>query len=76
MQDSEIRTKTAAVMPELLADLERLVGIPSVAFPGYHPNASAWVDPSVPPSPLGHLPVDCGMRRGGLPHPFGVILRS
>jgi acetylornithine deacetylase/succinyl-diaminopimelate desuccinylase-like protein len=25
-------------MPELLADLERLVGIPSVAFPGYPPE--------------------------------------
>jgi acetylornithine deacetylase/succinyl-diaminopimelate desuccinylase-like protein len=38
MQASEIRTKTAAMMPGLLADLERLVAIPSVAFPGYPPE--------------------------------------
>jgi acetylornithine deacetylase/succinyl-diaminopimelate desuccinylase-like protein len=33
-----IRSRAASVMPELLADLERLVGIPSVAFPGYPPE--------------------------------------
>jgi acetylornithine deacetylase/succinyl-diaminopimelate desuccinylase-like protein len=43
MQASEIRTKTAGMMPELLADLERLVAIPSVAFPGY------------PPEPVGQM---------------------
>jgi acetylornithine deacetylase/succinyl-diaminopimelate desuccinylase-like protein len=39
----EIRSKAAGMMPELLADLERLVGIPSVAFPGY------------PPEPVGRM---------------------
>ena len=34
----ELRSKAAAMMPELLADLERLVAIPSVAFPGYPPE--------------------------------------
>jgi acetylornithine deacetylase/succinyl-diaminopimelate desuccinylase-like protein len=34
----EIRSRAAGLMPELLADLERLVGIPSVAFPGYPPE--------------------------------------
>jgi acetylornithine deacetylase/succinyl-diaminopimelate desuccinylase-like protein len=29
------------MMPELLADLERLVAIPSVAFPGYPPEPVA-----------------------------------
>jgi acetylornithine deacetylase/succinyl-diaminopimelate desuccinylase-like protein len=43
VQASEIRTKTAGMMPGLLADLERLVGIPSVAFPGY------------PPEPVGQM---------------------
>jgi acetylornithine deacetylase/succinyl-diaminopimelate desuccinylase-like protein len=38
MHATEIRTRTAAMMPELLADLERLVGIASVAFPGYPPE--------------------------------------
>jgi acetylornithine deacetylase/succinyl-diaminopimelate desuccinylase-like protein len=35
---SEIRRRAAGLMPELLADLEHLVGIPSVAFPGYPPE--------------------------------------
>jgi acetylornithine deacetylase/succinyl-diaminopimelate desuccinylase-like protein len=34
----EIRSRAAGMLPELLADLERLVGIPSVAFPGYPPE--------------------------------------
>jgi acetylornithine deacetylase/succinyl-diaminopimelate desuccinylase-like protein len=37
----ELRHKAAAMMPELLADLERLVAIPSVAFPGYPPEPVA-----------------------------------
>jgi acetylornithine deacetylase/succinyl-diaminopimelate desuccinylase-like protein len=32
---SEIRRKAASLMPSLIADLEKLVTIPSVAFPGY-----------------------------------------
>jgi acetylornithine deacetylase/succinyl-diaminopimelate desuccinylase-like protein len=38
MEASEIRSRAAAMMPELLADLERLVRIPSVAFPDYPPE--------------------------------------
>src|SRR3954451_10405562 len=38
MEVSEIRRKTTSMMPGLLADLERLVGIPSVAFAGYPPE--------------------------------------
>jgi len=34
----EIRRKAAGLVPELLTDLERLVAIPSVAFPGYPPE--------------------------------------
>jgi hypothetical protein len=41
MKASEIRTKTAGMMPGLLADLERPVAIPSVAFPGYPPEPVA-----------------------------------
>ena len=35
MEALEIRSRVAGMMPDLLADLERLVAIPSVAFPGY-----------------------------------------
>jgi acetylornithine deacetylase/succinyl-diaminopimelate desuccinylase-like protein len=35
MDKQEIRERTAAMMPELMGELERLVAIPSVAFPGY-----------------------------------------
>jgi len=38
MQVQEIRAKAAGLMPSLLADLERLVAIPSIAFPGYPPE--------------------------------------
>jgi acetylornithine deacetylase/succinyl-diaminopimelate desuccinylase-like protein len=38
MDASTIRSRTAARMPQLLVDLERLVSIPSVAFPGYPPE--------------------------------------
>jgi acetylornithine deacetylase/succinyl-diaminopimelate desuccinylase-like protein len=31
----DIRARVSALMPDVLADLERLVAIPSVAFPGY-----------------------------------------
>jgi acetylornithine deacetylase/succinyl-diaminopimelate desuccinylase-like protein len=34
----QIRSNVAGRMPELLTDLERLVAIPSVAFPGYPPE--------------------------------------
>ena len=35
MDTRSIRVKAAALMPDLLAQLEQLVAIPSVAFPGY-----------------------------------------
>ena len=35
MQTQEVADKAAALMPELIEDLEELVAIPSVAFPGY-----------------------------------------
>ena len=35
MQLEEMRARVATMMPEILTDLERLVAIPSVAFPGY-----------------------------------------
>ena len=38
MDEQEIRSRVSAMMPEILADLERLVAIPSVAFPGYPPE--------------------------------------
>jgi acetylornithine deacetylase/succinyl-diaminopimelate desuccinylase-like protein len=34
----EIRERVSGLMPGLLADLERIVAIPSVAFPGYPPE--------------------------------------
>jgi acetylornithine deacetylase/succinyl-diaminopimelate desuccinylase-like protein len=34
----QLRSRAAGLMPQLLADLERLVAIPSVAFPGYPPE--------------------------------------
>jgi acetylornithine deacetylase/succinyl-diaminopimelate desuccinylase-like protein len=34
----DMRARVAALMPDVLADLERLVAIPSVAFPGYPPE--------------------------------------
>ena len=34
MEGPEIRSRVAGMTPDLLADLERLVGISSVAFPG------------------------------------------
>src|SRR5688572_32555792 len=34
-ESNEVAAKAAALMPDLLSDLERLVAIPSVAFPGY-----------------------------------------
>ncbi|MGN8245453.1 M20/M25/M40 family metallo-hydrolase [Cellulomonas soli] len=38
MQTDEIRTRTAALMPRLLEQLEELVAIPSLAFPGSPPE--------------------------------------
>jgi hypothetical protein len=32
---AQVGARVTAMMPEILADLERLVAIPSVAFPGY-----------------------------------------
>ncbi len=34
----DLRTTVAALMPQVRADLERLVRIPSIAFPGYDPE--------------------------------------
>jgi acetylornithine deacetylase/succinyl-diaminopimelate desuccinylase-like protein len=34
----DIRARVSELMPDVLADLERLVAIPSVAFPGYPPE--------------------------------------
>jgi acetylornithine deacetylase/succinyl-diaminopimelate desuccinylase-like protein len=34
----EIRARISGMLPEVLADLERMVAIPSVAFPGYPPE--------------------------------------
>jgi acetylornithine deacetylase/succinyl-diaminopimelate desuccinylase-like protein len=38
MTPDEVRSRSAGLMPGLLTDLERLVAIPSVAFPGYPPE--------------------------------------
>jgi acetylornithine deacetylase/succinyl-diaminopimelate desuccinylase-like protein len=38
MDLTDITAKAAAGMPSILADLERLVQIPSIAFPGYPPE--------------------------------------
>lgn len=38
MHTTEIAEKAAALMPGLIADLEELVAIPSIAFPGYPPE--------------------------------------
>ena len=35
MQAKEIADRTSALMPGVVEDLERLVAIPSIAFPGY-----------------------------------------
>ena len=35
METQEVADKAAALMPELMQDLEKLVTIPSIAFPGY-----------------------------------------
>jgi acetylornithine deacetylase/succinyl-diaminopimelate desuccinylase-like protein len=34
----DLRARVSALMPDVLADLERLVALPSVAFPGYPPE--------------------------------------
>ncbi|HEU4513440.1 MAG TPA: M20/M25/M40 family metallo-hydrolase [Nocardioidaceae bacterium] len=38
MNTTEIVEKAAALMPGLISDLEKLVAIPSIAFPGYPPE--------------------------------------
>ncbi len=38
MDEAEIRSRAKRAMPGVLADLERLVAIPSIAFPGYPPE--------------------------------------
>ena len=77
----ELRSRAASLMPELLDDLERLVAIPSVAFPGYPPEpvnqmASAALrlfqeagvaNAALQEVPTGHPPV-----YGELPGPDGT----
>ena len=81
MEASEIRRKTAGMMPELLADLERLVGIASVAFPGYPPEpveqmatrvlrlfrAAGFANAELQEVPSGYPPV-----YGEIPGPAGA----
>jgi acetylornithine deacetylase/succinyl-diaminopimelate desuccinylase-like protein len=81
MEASEIRKKTAGMMPELLADLERLVGIASVAFPGYPPEpveqmatqalrlfrAAGFANAALQEVPSGYPPV-----YGEIPGPAGA----
>ena len=38
MQTQQVADKAATIMPAVIAELERLVAIPSVAFPGYPPE--------------------------------------
>lgn len=38
MQVTDVRARASAMLPSLLTSLERLVSIPSVAFPGYPPE--------------------------------------
>ena len=38
MDEGQIRSRVSEMMPKILADLERLVAIPSIAFPGFPPE--------------------------------------
>src|SRR5688572_27761454 len=38
MQTQQVAAQASALMPQLIADLEKLVAIPGVAFPGYPPE--------------------------------------
>ena len=41
MQVNQVRERVSALMPGVLADLEELIAIPSVSFPGYPPEPMA-----------------------------------
>jgi hypothetical protein len=73
-----LRHKAAAMMPELLADLERLVAIPSVAFPGYPPEPVAQMadeslrlfrEAGLANAELQKVPSGCPPVYGDLPGP-------
>jgi acetylornithine deacetylase/succinyl-diaminopimelate desuccinylase-like protein len=77
----ELRHKAAAMMPELLADLERLVAIPSVAFPGYPPEPVAQMadeslrlfrEAGLANAELQKVPSGCPPVYGDLPGPDGA----
>ena len=55
MNVNEIASKAAALMPGLIKDLEELVAIPSIAFPGY---------PSEPVERMGRVTLEMFQRAG------------
>ena len=55
MDVDQIVRKAADAMPELVADLERLVAIPSIAFPGY---------PAEPVERMGAVALDLFQKAG------------
>ncbi len=80
------RARVSELMPEVLADLERLVAIPSVAFPGYPPEPVTemasetlrlfrdvgFTDAALMDVPSGYPPVH-GEIRGGAETPVVIL---